>query len=276
MKQIFILVLLINFFFGQEKHREKSFGNKILNDFSAQSSALTSSKNTFTILGTIGFVGLVSIGDAYFSERALNWGQTNNIKKSADFFSEFGSSYILIGSGIYSVYSFLGEDDYLKENSNILIETVITSSTWNIIEKNLFGRERPYHAHGAGRERAEWFSINNLGASNAADFWSMPSGHSNLSFALATVVAERSKETDFYGYLAYTLAAGVGVARMVEDKHWISDVVAGAILGHFAAKQVLNNYEKDNRTNDNDISYKLNYMAIVTKEKQAIMLNYSF
>lgn len=58
---------------------------------------------------------------------------------------------------------------------------------------------------------------------------SFPSGHAAASFAVATVFAERYPGPVAWG--AYTLAAAVSFGRMYTDKHWTSDVVAGALIG---------------------------------------------
>jgi membrane-associated phospholipid phosphatase len=57
---------------------------------------------------------------------------------------------------------------------------------------------------------------------------SMPSGHTTFAFALASVASVR---VTGLGWVAYPLAALVGYSRINDDKHWTSDVVAGAVLG---------------------------------------------
>jgi hypothetical protein len=44
--------------------------------------------------------------------------------------------------------------------------------------------------------------------------------------------------------IAYSAATLIGLSRMVENRHWFSDVVAGAFLGYFTGKQVVNNYHR--------------------------------
>jgi membrane-associated phospholipid phosphatase len=58
---------------------------------------------------------------------------------------------------------------------------------------------------------------------------SFPSAHTSQAFAVAAVVADRWDQP--VGVIAYGLAGLVGVARLVQNEHWASDVVAGAALG---------------------------------------------
>lgn len=58
---------------------------------------------------------------------------------------------------------------------------------------------------------------------------SFPSSHTAHAFAMATVLADRYGLG--VGTIAYTLATGVGAARIIQERHWGSDVVAGAALG---------------------------------------------
>ncbi len=64
---------------------------------------------------------------------------------------------------------------------------------------------------------------------------SFPSGHTALAFAVATVIAD---ETDggWSDALVYGAATLTAYARMNDDRHWASDVLAGALVGHLTAR----------------------------------------
>jgi membrane-associated phospholipid phosphatase len=72
---------------------------------------------------------------------------------------------------------------------------------------------------------------------NGEDNLSFPSGHASNAFTLAAV-AERH-----YGWKAglpaYTLAGLVAVSRLQRNKHYLSDVMAGATLGYIVGRTVV-------------------------------------
>jgi membrane-associated phospholipid phosphatase len=71
---------------------------------------------------------------------------------------------------------------------------------------------------------------------DGSDNLSFPSGHTSQAFLAASIVhTEFRDKSQWYGIGAYTVATGVGVLRMVNTKHWQSDVVAGAGFGILSA-----------------------------------------
>jgi membrane-associated phospholipid phosphatase len=61
---------------------------------------------------------------------------------------------------------------------------------------------------------------------------SFPSGHTAQAFAAATFLAkEYGDEHPFIAISAYALASGIGVLRVMNNRHWSSDVLAGAGIG---------------------------------------------
>lgn len=65
----------------------------------------------------------------------------------------------------------------------------------------------------------------------------MPSGHTTVAFALATALSDDLNRT-WATVGLYTLATGVGWSRMNDNKHWLSDIAAGAAVGITSAKLV--------------------------------------
>jgi membrane-associated phospholipid phosphatase len=66
---------------------------------------------------------------------------------------------------------------------------------------------------------------------------SFPSGHTTVAFAFASALTEET-QSRWVPWVAYPAAAAVGWARIVQDQHWLSDVVAGAALGYWTGHQI--------------------------------------
>ncbi|HUM16350.1 MAG TPA: phosphatase PAP2 family protein [Candidatus Nitrosotalea sp.] len=93
--------------------------------------------------------------------------------------------------------------------------------------KHLVGRPRPDSALPA---------LLLLGPSFVPDIDSFPSGHATSVFTVATVFAS------FYPRLAwplYLLAAAVALGRVYLGRHYVSDVLAGALIGILVARWLL-------------------------------------
>jgi membrane-associated phospholipid phosphatase len=65
-----------------------------------------------------------------------------------------------------------------------------------------------------------------------------PSGHTTVAFAVATALARETpdglSDVGFYG-----LASLTALSRLNDDRHWTSDVVAGALVGYLVGRQVV-------------------------------------
>lgn len=114
------------------------------------------------------------------------------------------------------------------------------SEAWNMLEsgglsfisayviKYATGRQRPYQSTSSN----QWFK-------GGASF---PSEHVTAAFAVGTVLAESGNPR--YRWIRRTLGYGIGAftayQRMKHNAHWLSDTVAGAVLGMATAHFVMN------------------------------------
>ncbi|MET4139654.1 phosphatase PAP2 family protein [Pedobacter sp. UYP1] len=95
----------------------------------------------------------------------------------------------------------------------VLAEAIMSGSTFSV--KHLVGRARP----------------------DGADNYSFPSGHTANAFAAAEFLNQEYRDVSpWIGYAGYTVATATGVLRMYNNKHWVSDVVAGAGFGIASTK----------------------------------------
>jgi membrane-associated phospholipid phosphatase len=117
-------------------------------------------------------------------------------------------------AGMFTAGRFVGSPRFRAMTYDML-DAAVVNFTYTEVLKAAVGRERP----------------------NGQDEKSFPSGHTSNAFALASVAQLH------YGWKvgvpAYALAGLMGVSRIHEDKHWLSDVVAGAALGYVVGRTVV-------------------------------------
>ena len=73
---------------------------------------------------------------------------------------------------------------------------------------------------------------------NHSDDQSFPSGHATSDFAIATAIATDYRDKPAVPVIAYALATSVAIARVHDNVHFPSDVVAGALIGRATAKAI--------------------------------------
>jgi hypothetical protein len=71
---------------------------------------------------------------------------------------------------------------------------------------------------------------------NSDAFHSLPSGHTAQAFVAAAIVHKEFRyKSQWPGIAAYALATTVATYRMINDRHWLSDVLTGAGIGMLSA-----------------------------------------
>lgn len=109
-------------------------------------------------------------------------------------------------------------DDRMQNTGLISMQSVAAATGLTLIGKYAIGRARP------DEDRGPWTSVGNDRKRSDASF---PSGHSAIAFAAVTPFA---KEYD--APWLYSVAALGAAGRVAGRKHWVSDTVAGGILGY--------------------------------------------
>lgn len=75
-------------------------------------------------------------------------------------------------------------------------------------------------------------SITKVSRPDDSNDYSFPSGHTAQAFATATFLAKEYGDRNvWYSVGAYSMATAVGACRILNNRHWVSDVLAGAGIG---------------------------------------------
>jgi hypothetical protein len=153
----------------------------------------------------LGLSGALVAGtqDDYTRER---WKNNQQIESKysdyGDKFGTYGISFLIAG----------GQWFWDRENGKNHLRALVAVTVLGTSVKWLSHRERP----------------------NKANFLSFPSGHTYGAFATATSL------TYAYGWkvgaVMFPVATFVGLSRISSDDHWLSDVVAGAVLGIYMGR----------------------------------------
>lgn len=194
--------------------------------------------------------------------RVRNWAQkparqdNGVLRNAADVLTPLGST-VAAGTGVaLFAFAHLTHRPVLADEVWHSGQAVIYASTYTQILKFLTHRTRPYvPPHDPGTIFHGSLTID-------AERWSFPSGHTTFAFAVAGAASEELKLHGFphanliEGTL-FTLAGGVGLARIYDDKHWLSDVVLGAAIGTFASRRWVRYQHRRRTDGDGDAGLQL-------------------
>jgi membrane-associated phospholipid phosphatase len=93
---------------------------------------------------------------------------------------------------------------------------------------------------------------------DAADFSSFPSAHTAEAFMTATLLHEQfGRERPWVSVAGYGVATATGAMRMLNNRHWVTDVLAGAGIGFLSAEIVWRLYPAAARLVPGRLSHKL-------------------
>jgi membrane-associated phospholipid phosphatase len=164
-------------------------------------------------------VGLISLADRGVRDAAGNH-RHDRLGDYADGISQLGNAPVLFGLNVMGIlagelaYDYTGDPRH-RDTALVATEAQLLALVFSEGLGYLTARSTP-------RESRDPFTFK-WGRS------SFPSSHTSQVFAVASVLEDR------YGWgvgvVAYTLAAAVGGARIIQERHWSSDVAGGAALG---------------------------------------------
>lgn len=123
-----------------------------------------------------------------------------------------------------------GEERLVAMGEDAFESTLFAAAVLTPVLKRTVGRARPVAEEGA--YRFDPFS----------SYQSFPSGEATQAFVIASVVAEHSDRA-WVDALAWSYAGAIAWQRLNLDRHWASDVVAGALIGSGMGRWVVRRRE---------------------------------
>ncbi len=145
--------------------------------------------------------------------------------------SYMGNQYsMFLGAGIYS-YGLLSGNDRVRHRGLMAMEAFIYSGAITGVFKVLISRRRPF----AGESQLHFRPVKWLDNT----YHSLPSGHTTVSFAVSTVLAD-AVDNGLWKTFWYGAAAWVGASRIYHNQHWLSDVFLGGVIGYATGRFIVN------------------------------------
>ncbi len=205
-------------------------------------------------------MSLAIVGTAAYLDKPIHDQVQNNRNNTTDnianIFEPFGAEYSLGILGAYYVAGMAFDDTKAKTIAlDGISASFIASGIITPILKEIVGRSRP--SQNQGTYNFQPFSGNA----------SFPSGHATQAFAVASVIAEHN-DALWIKAVSYGTASMVGYARIEQNAHYASDVLAGAAIGTFVGRAVVHRNEKKR----NEISLQPYFNG----DSRGLMLSCSF
>jgi membrane-associated phospholipid phosphatase len=144
--------------------------------------------------------------------------------------------FVLSAGGLFYLSGILSKKDKARQTGLIALQTWVHTGLIVQVGKLLTGRQRPSFENGKDKWHGFPASLNRFKGEPSSKYDAFPSGHTIEAWALATIIAEQYKNIKIVPIISYSLATGVGLSRITEDAHWLSDVILGAALGYSIGK----------------------------------------
>ena len=203
-------------------------------DIFSRSDAITAA---VFVLGTAAIMPL----DRHIAVESQRPSLQNNtaLSHAATTFRLLGEPGSIVLAGATYVYGRTQNSPRSAELGLRTIESIGAAGLTSLVVKGVAGRARPFvvgdtnpHDYKSGR------------GFHDDRYTSFPSGHATTAFAAASAASQEISylwphASHLWTPALFTSASLVGAARIYEDKHWASDVIAGAAVGTVVSRIVV-------------------------------------
>ncbi|WP_298313154.1 phosphatase PAP2 family protein [uncultured Aquimarina sp.] len=138
----------------------------------------------------------------------------NDFYFGLDDYTRYAPIVQMYAADIFGVES---KNHWFDQTKNLLISSLVTSAATTILKREV-GKPRP---------------------GDPSKLNSFPSGHTSMAFVSAAVLYEEFIDTSpLLAYSGYVFAVTTGSLRMMNNKHYLSDVLVGAGIGILTTRLV--------------------------------------
>ena len=213
-------------------------------------------------------VGGLSFADKPIQKFALRLRNNNSsLRNVSKYVTNFGGVYEVYVLGGLGVYGWVFKNQKMRTTTFLASQSYITGAAVEGLLKFLTGRQRPYVTDSTKVQASPTFYgpfyKTPKDPEGRKTNSSLPSGHTTVAFAAATVYALEYKDKPLVPILAYSAASLIGLSRITENRHWATDVLSGAALGYLTGRLVVNNYHRYAKVKSpqkkNTVSFNLQY-----------------
>ena len=239
-RKIYIVVLIIFLSSVNAQDRYESFPTWVKSvpeyGFNGMKNSVTQNSNLL-IFGAAGFGALLAY---QYDDKVQDYAQREGllparVSQFGDLYGGIWSAWLLPASIIITSKATNESNREMLGKLEFATSALVANGVVTVILKKLIGRERP----------------------NSHNKQSMPSGHTSHSFAVAAVVNELYGQK--VGIAAYLIAGLVGISRINDNDHYLSDVIVGAGLGTIIGRGFAKTYRDLRFEDTNGINLSLNF-----------------
>lgn len=150
-------------------------------------------------------------------------GLSRSVLDMAEIITAAGDSkwYFILFVPTFIFFRFVNNNRAWAMKMLFLVLAISASGLMNTLIKWIAGRNRPINLFNHGLFGFDFFET-------VYELNSFPSGHALIPFSLATALSILFPRV---GFLAFLPAAAIASSRVLLTSHFVSDVIAGAVIG---------------------------------------------
>lgn len=173
--------------------------------------------------------------------------------------SDFGRGGLFLGwfwqitpAAVMYLWGLKASDNDLVGAGSATIQAIALTGFVTTVLKFVSGRQAPLkdgdlNAESSFRrtDSATDFRFFNSDWSRSEGRFFWPSGHTSSTITFVSALYAYYPDKHWIAYLGYPISLAMGISVLEHDAHWLSDVVAGALIGHIIGWTTGSNFRRD-------------------------------